>query len=224
MDFNHPIVQSVLLPLILVFILTGMLRSLLGRVRGNQLACVSIGLGLLLVVLLLLGWSWPPNTAVHKLPYLIVGSVILGLFLDWRAQKRSWFVGATLLWPLLVLAWLAAVRLRQPELGLILELVALYGASVLIFWRLERVRADVLIPSSMVLSAALGLGAVAALSASLSLGQLAFALTAAVGGFMLWNWPKRRDEFGYSGIFGAAGALLILTALVLLLTDVKPVA
>ncbi|MEE4377856.1 MAG: hypothetical protein V2J55_10150 [Candidatus Competibacteraceae bacterium] len=224
MDFNHPVVQSVLLPLILGFVLTGALRLLLGRYWGARVACVSISLSLLLVVLLLLGLTWPANTAVHKLPYLLTGSVILGLLVDWQAQQRSLKIAAMLLWPLLVLGWLAAVRLRNPELSLIVELAALSCASVLIFWRLERVRADVLIPSSMVLSAAIGLGAVAALSASLSLGQLAFALAAAVGGFMLWNWPKRRDEFAYSGIFGAAGALLILTALVLLLTDARPIA
>jgi len=224
MDFNHPVVQSVFLPLILGFVLTGALRLLLGRYWGARLACVSISLSLLLVVFFLLGLSWPPNTAIHKLPYLLAGSVILGVLLDWRAQHHSLKIGTILLWPLLVLAWLAAVRLKQPELGLIVELAVLYGASVLIFWRLDRVSSDVLVPTSMVLSAAIGLGVVAALSASLSLGQLTVALAAAVGGFMLWNWPKQRDEFGFSGIFGAAGALLILTALVLLLTDARPVA
>jgi hypothetical protein len=224
MDINHPFVQSALLPLILVFILTGAVRLMLGRFWGARLASVAISLGLLLIIVLILGLSWPPNTAVHKLPYLLAGSGLLGILLDWRAQQRRLIVGAVLLWPLPVLAWLAAVRLNQPELGLILELAALYGASVLILWRLDRLRSDVLIPTSMLLSAALGLGAVAALSASLSLGQLAFALAAAVGGFMLWNWPKRRDDFAYSGLFGAAGALLILTGLVLLLTDARPLA
>ncbi|MEZ5583331.1 MAG: hypothetical protein R3F37_11780 [Candidatus Competibacteraceae bacterium] len=42
----------------------------------------------------------------------------------------------------------------------------------------------------------------------MSLGQLAFALAAAVGVVYAVDWPKRRDEFAYSGIFGAAGALL----------------
>ncbi|MEZ5583332.1 MAG: hypothetical protein R3F37_11785 [Candidatus Competibacteraceae bacterium] len=46
--------------------LTGVLRLLLGRVCGSdRLACVSIGLGLLLVVWLLLGWSWPLIPVVH---------------------------------------------------------------------------------------------------------------------------------------------------------------
>lgn len=77
---------------------------------------------------------------------------------------------------------------------------------------------------AMLFGAALGLGGVALVSASLALGQLAFALATAVGGFMLWNWPKARDEFGLVGVFGAGGAWLILLGLVLLLTDAPPMA
>jgi hypothetical protein len=53
---------------------------------------------------------------------------------------------------------------------------------------------------------------------------LALALAAATGGFLLWNWPRPRDEFALVGVLGAGGAWLMLVALTMLLTDVQPLA
>jgi hypothetical protein len=55
---------------------------------------------------------------------------------------------------------------------------------------------------------------VALIGASASIGQLALAQGAALGGFLLWNWPQARHRPGAGLLLAAAGVPLLL-ALVL---------
>ncbi|WP_315983324.1 hypothetical protein [Aliamphritea spongicola] len=59
----------------------------------------------------------------------------------------------------------------------------------------------------------IGLGAVTIIGASALIGQTAFALSAAIGGFLLLNWPKQRFTFG------ATAQLVIITVLTALLAQ-----
>lgn len=62
----------------------------------------------------------------------------------------------------------------------------------------------------MLLFAAIGVSIVALLGASASIAQLAGTLAAAIGGFLLWNWPWARYPLGAAGVLGGGGVLLSL--------------
>lgn len=222
MDLNHPAVQSAVLPLLVGLLATGVLRLAGGNDYGPRLASVAIGLGVLVAGLLILGMPpWPPLTALQKLPYLLAASLTLGILLELNGTLRTRFPLILALWPLAVCGWLAAGRWLHLESSLLLKLLLLYAGALLVLGRLHTLRDAGSTPAVMVLCVALGLGAVA-FSTSLVLGQLAFALAAATGGFLLWNWPQPRYGFGYAGVFGAGGAVLTLAAQSLLLTPVSP--
>ncbi|MDQ2104227.1 hypothetical protein QSG27_16110, partial [Azospirillum sp. C340-1] len=59
--------------------------------------------------------------------------------------------------------------------------------------------------------AAVAVGGVALVGASASVAQLAFALAAATGGLLLWNWPVERHAWGNAGQ-AALGILVLLAA------------
>ncbi|MDP6843158.1 MAG: hypothetical protein QGH73_15920 [Rhodospirillales bacterium] len=65
-------------------------------------------------------------------------------------------------------------------------------------------------PAIMLLFAAIGVSIVALLGASASIAQLAGTLAAAIGGFLLWNWPWARYPLGAAGVLGGGGVLLSL--------------
>ncbi|MEE8393766.1 MAG: hypothetical protein V3R66_05425, partial [Rhodospirillales bacterium] len=93
----------------------------------------------------------------------------------------------------------------------VMRLGLLATAAIVVTYRLYRRSNDGLTPSVMLLTASLGTGAVALIGFSASISQTAFALAAAAGGFMLWNWPGVRFVFGSAALFCGAG---MLTALV----------
>lgn len=223
MDFHHPVVQSVAVPLAIALALTGGIGVGLGRDRGGAIAAAAAGLALLTATVLIGGAPpWPPASGLHKLPYLLALGLATGVALDLGGAGRRGAFGAAVALMLLALAWLA-----WPQLGrlgdrawAVLGIAAVTGAATLgSLATTERNSANA--PATLMV-AGLGLAAVAFNAGSLKLFQLAVALTAAVGGYALWNWPKPRHAFGAAGILSAGIAWVMLALLTLLLTDVRP--
>ena len=76
----------------------------------------------------------------------------------------------------------------------------------------------------MLLIAAVGVSLIALIGSSASLAQLSGGLAAATGGFMLWNWPKARFSFGWSGVYGGVGVLFSFIVAMILFTNASKLA
>ncbi len=225
MDFNHPAIQSVLLPLLVASAFTGVIRLVGGDRLGSRLASVAICIALLVAVVQILGVPpWIPRTGMQKLFYLFTIGFVFGVIIELQRDSRNRIFSVGLAAFTLSYLWLAWPQLHNPPLSLIAQLSMLYLAAALSFWRLVELREQNLAPVVMLLLAAIGLAGVAFVSGSLSIAQLSIAFAAAVGGFALWNWPTYRFPFGAVGVIGGGNAFLALVAVTFLLTDASPIA
>lgn len=225
MDFNHPAVQSVLLPLLIAFALSGAIRYIGGVHWGSRLAGAAISASMLIAIVQLLGLPpWIPRTGMQKLFYVVAVGLLFGATVELQAQNRNRTFSAGLVGLTLSYLWLAWPQLNNPSFSLIAQLGMLYFVAAVSFWRLAELREQNLTPIVMLVLAAIGLAGVAFVSGSLSIAQLSIALAAAAGGFALWNWPVYRFPFGTVGVTGSGIAFLALLAVTLLLTDASPIA
>jgi hypothetical protein len=217
MDLNHPLIQSVALPLLVAWGAAGLLRRLIGMRHGPRWASAALGLAVLSCSLLLLGWRTAlPTTTMEKLPWVFAAAWLLGLLLE-AARPARWlhWVLASALW--IVLSWwLGSKDLVSAAAS------ALIGAAVLA--ALHDSPSERASAASMSLVASLGLAAVAMMSGSLLLFQLSLLLAAALGGIALWIWPRARIGFGVAAWTLAGIGWLSLAHLAALLTPAPPLA
>lgn len=178
----HPAIQSAVAPLI-----SSLVVALLLHRAGNLWQGLAVVTGLLVAVLLITGLSFQPLTSTRKI-------ILCSLFLPFAAvplfqMKCSIFVRTLLLSAAMACAalWVAwPVLGRQEGLDLLLTggRVALFAAAVgaSMSW-LDRV--SVPRQGGVMLALSIGVGVSALIAASALYGQLAFAVSAAVGGLLL---------------------------------------
>ena len=214
MDLHHPLIQSFALPLVVAFMVTGMLRGALGPVQGRRWAAAGAALAIVGTAAWQLGWRLPPATLTERLPWIYAAAALLGLVLEaLHATRRTEWLAAGVLWALV----LAILPMRA--LPLLLG-VWLLGLAVLrAVLREHAARADA---AAVLVIASLGLAAAAMSAGSALLFELSLALAAAVAGCALWLWPVVRIAFGASGAIVAAIAWLSLMQAAALLTEVRP--
>lgn len=216
MNLAHPLIQSVVLPLLVALGAAGLLRRLIGTRHGARWAAAALGLAVLGCSLLLLGWRMAlPGTAVEKLPWAFASAWMLGLVLE-AIRPGRWlqWVLASLLW-LALSWWLGSKDVASGAAS------AVIGAAVLA--ALQDSACERASAASMSLIASLGLAAVAMISGSLLLFQLSVLLAAALGGVALWIWPKARIAFGPAGWVTAGIGWLALAHMAALLTPAPPI-
>lgn len=222
MDLDHPVIASVLLPLLLATALTGVLRVNSGE-RGRRVAAGAVGLAMIVAHWLAFGApTWPVHSGTEKLALLFLLLLVGGVVLDMILAGHVLTATATGLAVLAVTLWLAWPQLLRGESGLIplLTLAVLLGLSCL--WTLAKTPANGTNRPVVLIVAALGLAGASFNAGSLMLMQVALALAAALGGFVLWNWPAARLPFHAAGIAVGGLGCLALALLLLLLTDIRP--
>lgn len=178
----HPAIQSAVAPLI-----SSLVVALLLHRAGNLWQGLAVVTGFLVAVLLITGLSFQPLTSTRKI-------ILCSLILPFAAvplfqMKCSAFVRTLILSVALACAalWVAWPVLGRQE-GLVLWLtggrVALFAAAIGagMSW-LDRV--SVPRQGGAMLALSMGVGASALIAASALYGQLAFAVSAAVGGLLL---------------------------------------
>ena len=216
MDLHHPAVRSLALPLAIGFVAAGALRQLGGPGAGARWAAAGVPLALLASIFLTLGWTVRPLAVIEKLPWIYALVALAGVALErWRADLLAQWLATGLLWALVVV-----VLGQQPMLarmGSWLVGMAVIGAALYS----PPGRADA---AAMLVVAALGLAALAMLSGSALLFELALALAAGVGGVALWLWPVSRIRLGACGLVVALLAWLSLAQSTALLTGAPPLA
>ena len=169
--------------------------------------------------------AFPPPASIQKVFYLAVLAWGAGLVIDLTHTERAMGHLLSYVFPIIALLWLGWRLISGGGgVGDMIAMVGLYAAAILVFWRVAATARSVdvevdsryaLLPSILVMVAAMASGFVAVIGASASLAQLALALGFATGGYLFWNYMTylRRGQtfsFGATGAFGAAGIMLVL--------------
>lgn len=223
MDLGHPLVTSVLLPLVLASALTGLLRLVLSAERGRRLATSAVGLALLVAHLVAFGApQWPAQSGIEKLPLLFAMLLAGGIVADILRPGRILMVVTVCLAVAAVTGWLAWPQLIRWESGLIplltmASLLGLFSLAGLVNAPPESANRP-----AMIVIAALGLAGASFNAGSLVLMQVALALAAAVGGFGLWIWPVARLPFHGAGVAVGGIGCFAVALLLILLTGIRP--
>ncbi len=214
LNFNNPNIQIFLVPVILSFITTGLLRLSFGAWKGALLSAYGIGVGYIASYCLLRGFFiWPTIDALSILPIIIISGFIIGPVIDYfdfgEDIKTPIFVSFTLG----IIYWVAG---GNQGMALDTEGSIFYGLLIIggiwVFQRLEKNKDDCIASPISCFSALLGLAIIGMLSGS-DLGLHAMAFTSAIFGFLLWNWPRCRYPWSTTGSIISASGFLVLAIL-----------
>ena len=222
MNFLHPIVSTAIVPLVLCFVLAGLIRFAGGERLGRRFAGAAIGTAATAAVVLGLGTPpWPPATGVQKVPYVLAIATVTGIALD--ARRTGGFTWPAVIASSAAILWIAWPQLAQGRAAALVVPIVLALAMIPISARLAILREEGAMPLVMIVAAGLGLaGVVAVADRSLAIAQIGAALAAAAGAYALWNWPRPRLPLGAAGVVACAAAVASIAALVLLTTKVSP--
>ncbi len=208
---HHPVFESVVLPLVLAFVLTAILRATAGPSRAGA----AVGVAMLAGMAWMSGWSMPAS-AMQKLPWIVALSWVVGLALD---RGRS---GDFLRWLVLLVCWIAVSWwLGNGSAGHAVAFAVLGALVIALQLRSAPDRADGV---SMAVIAALGLAGLAFQAGSLALFQLSLMLAASLGGAALWLWPRSRILYGAAAVAVASIGWLALAQATVLLLPARPAA
>jgi len=208
--FIMGVVLAAALPLVIALILSGAF----GRAIGPHAAGLSLVIAFIVVHLAIFGWPlFPPRSSLQKIVYLAGAGLALGLVLD-RISSRL----PALIWPAVIVAWLGWPRLAGMQPFDLIALLLLWLAGAFVFDRLLAVRTAGIVAPTLLLVAALGASGIAFTAYAESLSQLAAALAAAAGGYLLWNWPKLRYGFSAGAVFSATTAFFAVATSIVLFT------
>lgn len=203
---DDPLIQTAVFPLAAGVVAAGLLG-----LGDRRLASAGVAATFLAAFAVIVGLpDLPPPTGMGRLFWSAVAGLGLGIVADLAGLGRG--RGA-----LVVAAWLAAslVWLALPVLpgGLdTLTAAAVLAAGAWIALSRTAVHDGAATPGVVLLCAALAVGGVALAGASASVAQLSFALAAAIGGLLLWNWPVERHAWSFAGQI-AVGILVLLIAI-----------
>lgn len=217
---NDPFVQSSLLPLLLGVAAVGGLWAVGGR-NGRALAPAGIALAFLALFVLVVGLpAFPPPSSMGKLFWSVAAGLALGLAADTLGITGRAASAAVAAWLVLALGWIAGPALDSAASFVPLAVLLAVGAWIAVTGASPSGEARPAAPAAVLLALTLAVGVTALIGSSASLAQLGLGLTAATGGFLLWNWPRERHVWGVSGRV-ALGLPLLLAAILALYTQVQ---
>ncbi|MEM1050004.1 MAG: hypothetical protein AAGL24_27860 [Pseudomonadota bacterium] len=209
-DPQSPVFQAAIAPFVLSLILVGALFLLAGERYKRALAVCGAGAAVLVAYWLAFSWpAFPPRAASQKLAYLIALSTFLSLVLGSRALPGRIAAALPYIAVLLGLAWIAEPRINQGDFAGIALIAVIAMAGLYALGRRDDEPVDA---GVAVLVFAFALAGIAFFAPSVSIAQLAGAIAAATGGYLLWTWPKRRLDFSVVGIMALATPLIWLAA------------
>ncbi|NQV56547.1 MAG: hypothetical protein HQ503_11870 [Rhodospirillales bacterium] len=210
------LVNGVAIPLAAALVLTGALRFSI----GVPLAGAAISIAFLAGYALSFGWPlFPLNSASQKLTYIALVGAGLGVAIDSLRAHDKFRLALILIWPAAIAGWLGWQQLVSLSGESVIAIAVCWAAGVFVMARLDGKTTSQSTPTILLLSAAIGLAAVAFFGSNASVAQLAGTLAAATGGFLLWNWPVARYPLGSAGLLGGAGALLSLGFILVLFSE-----
>ncbi|MEQ9334913.1 hypothetical protein [Thalassobaculum sp.] len=192
------------------------------RMDAARAVAVAVPAGLIAGYALVPGWPWaPPTAAIDKLAWMALGGALLGLAIDLGTRGRIAPAVAALVWPAAGMAWLGGPALlsgegagpyRFGEVSLVLGLLLA---------RLSQVSDDRLQGPVTAAVIAVGIACLGLVSGEPRLAAIGLPLAAALSGWLICNWPRRRFAFGAAGLLGGPGIALVLAGDAALLTGVN---
>lgn len=222
---QDPFVQSSVLPLLVGLVLVGVLHLL-----RRSLAAAGIAAGFLAVFALVIGLpALPPPSSMGKLFWTSAAGLLLGIVADVAGVRGRVASVVLAVWLAASLLWIALPALDSAA-AVVSVLVLLGTAAWVAFARgsephgfephgSETVESPTA-PAATLLALALAVGGTALIGSSASIAQMALALAASAGAFLLWNWPVERHGWGLSGRV-ATGIALLLAAVLALFTQTQ---
>lgn len=198
------LLQTILWPVLTVLVGIGIGQIWLRRLPRQSLPIVSavaIGTAFLGVYPLIYGqFVLPPLQALDWVPLFLLGA--LSVF---AVDDAVGFAPRGRLAAQALCALLASGLLLWPILGhasLMSAALTLLGVAALWFggWAyLDRANPGAVSSGVTLLIVATGSAAISVMTGSVLVGQLSGALAAALGGWLLWNWPQLRWPLGHAG-------------------------
>ncbi len=199
------------LPLLVGFGATGLLRHWGGRCHGPRLAELGLSLGFIAAFIGLSG-GVPFNglTAHHGIGEVAVAAAALGAIAIWLPVRHAVLMALGILGGGFAIAWPLGLLhpARLPLDDLIAAGIAGIGA-IAIMLRLIILGRSGAAPVIVLTVAALALAVIALLARQNGLGHLALALAAACAGFLVWTSPFARWRFGPAALLG--GGMIFVT-------------
>ena len=216
-NLNDPLVQTYAVPFLASLVAIGLIRFLMGGVRGAMLASLGVGVGMLASYIMLKGMPlWPVTSAVHLLGWVVIGGLVAGALLDLIDPPEGLVKALSFAAPVVIVFWLGFLlkgNLLNVELALTYG--ALMGLGYLAFDRLNHDRDNGVSSPIAGALAACGLGLVAKFTGH-SFAPFAFALALATLAFAFWNWPRSRFPWGLGGTLLTAGPVILIAATMVL--------
>lgn len=223
LDVNHPLIVSLIVPLVLVLVMTPLLPRLFDSMLGMRLAAAAIGLALLVSLVLTFGVPvWPAQSGMQKLPLIFLLLLVGGMIVDIIQPGRVALTIIVLTAIVLIALWLGWPQLTRGDATKVWLLLATSLLALISLYGLTVAPAESVIRPAIIVFTALGLAGAGFNASSLALFQVALALTAAVGGFALWNWPRPRLPFLATGVAVGGLGCFALVLLLVLLTGIRP--
>ncbi len=205
------VVQTALFPLVAGAVAVGAVRAAGGRSRGPRMAAAGVAAAFLAAYALIVGLpALPPPSSMGRLFWSAVAGLVIGVGADLAGLDRrrgTLLLGA---WVTASLLWIA-LPVLPGSLDTITAAVLLLAGGWIALSRTAAESDGAVTPGVALMAAAVAVGGVALAGASASVAQLAFALAAATGGLLLWNWPVERHAWGNAGQ-AALGILVLLAA------------
>ncbi len=217
---TDPELQSSLIPLVLSLVLIGVFRVFSRMKSVDMLTGMAVGLAVFIAMVNISSMpAFPPRSSGQKIVYLVLFASMFGGFLaSVNVTEQIKKILAILFW-VVSAAWVGWSRITNDVFSIeTLTWLIVVVVGGLAFFRLRKETDLPQLSPIVILCAAFGVGGIAMLAQSASIAQNGFVVAAATGGFMLYNWPKNRFDFGWAGLMGTLTALLLLSEQLVLFT------
>jgi hypothetical protein len=224
---NNPVVQAVIGPFVVAFLVIGASRLVGWRTGSEVLAGLGVAAGLLVAFVQLRGIpSLPPNSAPEKLFYLTLLAGLIGVALDLLGPPPLIRRLAFVLYPAICLAWFSLrPLLASSDVGLLIKLAPMWVGAAIVLWQISVAteRGGALAGTIIILATAVGAAGVAALAPFIGVALLCASIAAVTGALALWAYGERLlvgrpMTIGATSLLGAAGALVATVLLLVLFT------
>ncbi len=206
----NPAFQAAVTPFFVALIAGFLLKYV-----GWYWAGLAVMLGFYASVSLVTGFEFTPLTSTRKVVLLGMIAVVVGLALDFFTIKRQYLLSLLAIIGAAALLWVIWPPLMRME-GQLFWLNSAGGIAYVVWLMLslEGLRNRALRADAATLTLSLGTGIAVLIGASALLGQLASALAAALGAFLLLSVMKKTLPVGFvmmlpvtllSGLIGMSG-------------------
>jgi Fuc2NAc and GlcNAc transferase len=157
--------------------------------------------------------AWPAAGSAHKVFYLGLTGLLVGVVLDSEGAGDRVRRGVALALPLVAVAWVIAPFAAGTLAATDYALIGAVGAAVLtMFLRLTRITGSAVTAPIQLAVAAAGVAAIAWYGGNFFQVEVGLILAAASAGFLLWNWPVYRFPPGAALLLGAGIPVAALSA------------